>query len=62
MRLIKEVTTNPMADKRYLLLADISDMEEIILQLCDMERVPEFDETPDDGIHTYQAWSPIGRN
>ena len=59
MKLIKEVTTNPMADKRYLLLADISDMEEIILQLCNMERVPEFDETPDDGIHTYQAWAPM---
>jgi hypothetical protein len=62
MKLIKEVTTNPKANKRYLLLDEVTDMEEIILQLCNMERIPEFDETPDDGVHNYEAWTSIGRN
>ena len=61
MKLIKEVTTNPKANKRYLLLDGVTDMEEIILQLCNMERIPEFDEMSVDGIHTYEAWTLIGR-
>jgi hypothetical protein len=60
MKLVKEVANNPHVDKRYLLLEGVTDMDAIILELCNMVRVPELDENdPEKGIHNYEAWQPI---
>lgn len=50
MRLVREVCDNPEAYRRYLLLEGVTDDDAVILNLCNMERQPEFDED------NYEAW------
>lgn len=57
MKLVREVVNHPDVKKRYLLLEGVTDMDAIILELCNMVRVPELDENdPELGVHNYEAW------
>ena len=56
MKLIREVVNHPNIEKRYLLLQGVTDMDAIILELCNMERVPELDEDDYDLGTYYEAW------
>ena len=59
MKLIREVANNPHAPRRYLLLERVMDEDAIILELCNMIRAPQYDETnTEDGI-IYEAWAPM---
>jgi len=59
MKLIREVVNHPDIKKRYLLLEGVTDMDAVILELCNMERNIELDEDdPENGTY-YEAWQVL---
>lgn len=59
MKLIREVVNYPDIKKRYLLLEGVTDMDAVILELCNMERNIELDEDdPENGTY-YEAWQVL---
>ena len=59
MRLIREVVNRPDITKRYLLLEGVTDMDAIILELCNMIRNPGFDEEDTELGTFYEAWQML---
>ena len=55
MKLIREVTDNPRIKHRYLLLANVTDDDATILELCNMIREKDFDEYSDE-YGNAEAW------
>lgn len=59
MKLIREVVNHPDIKRRYLLLEGVTDMDAVILELCNMERNIELDEDdPENGTY-YEAWQVL---
>ena len=59
MKLIREVVNHPDIKKRYLLLEGVTDMDAVILELCNMIRNKDLDEdNPDKGTY-YEAWQVL---
>jgi hypothetical protein len=59
MKLIREVVNHPDIKKRYLLLEGVTDMDAVILELCNMKRNIELDEDdPENGTY-YEAWQVL---
>ena len=59
MKLVREVVNRPDISKRYLLLEGVSDMDAIILELCNMERIPDYDEDDYELGTYYEAWQTV---
>ena len=59
MKLIREVVNHPDIKKRFLILEGVTDMDAIILELCNMVHNPELDENDlENGTH-YEAWQVL---
>ena len=56
MRLIREVVNNPHITHRYLLIEDVTDMDAVILELCNMVHRHDLDEEDPDAGTYYEAW------
>ena len=59
MKLIREVVNHPDIKKRFLILEGVTDMDAVILELCNMVRKPEFDENDLDKGTYYEAWEAL---
>lgn len=59
MKLIREIVNRPDIKKRYLLLEGVTDMDAIILELCNMIHNHDLDEDdPENGTY-YEAWQVL---
>ena len=59
MKLVREVVNHPDVKKRYLLLEGVTDMDAIILELCNMIHNEELDEIDTEKGTHYEAWQVI---